>query len=192
MLPDYVLSTTPSFSPIVGARSYAGSLIVDYEDGGVDIQDTSEGLLYQTWKAAITEDKTTILLSADNKAEYTFITGTEITEVSLTFDQNMNPCVAYVEDGISKFYWYDTSIPSYDTLIINGSTPKVFLDDKRNSQTGNSDILLFYLRDDNLYHGVQRDRFLTEYLLASDVSSDLISVVGMGKDWRVQIHLFIC
>jgi len=192
MLPDYVLSTESQYSRIIGARGHAGLLTKDYEDGGIDIQDTSKGLLYQEWTARISDDKTEILISAKNKAEYTFLTGANITEVSLTFDQNMNPCVAYVENEISKFYWFDASLPAYDTIIIDGSTPKIFLDDKRFSQGANSDILMFYLRNENLYHRMQRDRFLVEYLLASGVHSELISVVGMGKDWRVQIHLFIC
>ncbi|OYT14564.1 MAG: hypothetical protein B7C24_17635, partial [Bacteroidetes bacterium 4572_77] len=152
MLPDIVLSTESNFSQISGGRGRSGLLTIDYDDGGIDVQDTSEGLLYQIWTARISDDKTEILLSADNKAEYTFVTGVNITEVSLTFDQNMNPCVAYVENEISKFYWYDASIPAYDTIIIDGTTPKIFLDDKRVSQSDNSDILMFYLRNGNLYH----------------------------------------
>ncbi|WP_444922938.1 hypothetical protein ACJJH9_12205 [Microbulbifer sp. DLAB2-AF] len=43
------------------------------------------------------EDGKAIVLDAERVAPFTVINGANITEVSLAFDQNMRPVIAYVE-----------------------------------------------------------------------------------------------
>src|SRR5690554_634387 len=91
-----------------GGRSLPVSKMCDYEDGGIGIQDPSAGLEYQVWRTRVTTDGTRILLGAANHPEQVIYTGTGITEVSLSFDGNMRPHFAWVEEGVAKFNWYNS------------------------------------------------------------------------------------
>ena len=97
----------------------------------------------------------------------------------------MRPCIAYVANGISKLYWYDSSlamqvIDSYP-LIRN---PRVSLDDKRRFNVANSDIVFAYQREDKLCYRVQRERFGVEHILATDTKKRLLWRIGMGRNNR--------
>lgn len=189
-LPDGVLSTEPVEAPFLGGRALPVTDIRDYETGGIALQDPSQGLLVQTWRARILNNNTDIVVDADSVAETTLISGTNITEVSLAFDSNMNPAVAYVEDGTAKLYWFDSTLPGQTTTEFPGIvTPRVSLDDKRPLQSAIRDVIFAYLRDGNLYYRQQRDRYLTEYLLQEDVGSPGLIKIGMNRQLRFQFLL---
>ena len=184
-----ILSTTDVAAPLVGARALPISGMVDYEDGGIGISDPSEGLLYQIWKATIVDaggSNKEVYFEAPNTAPHLVYSGGNITEISFTFDQNMRPVLAFVENDLPYFRWYDSSaeaqvVTALDSGVIN---PRVFLDDKRVLQRGNSDIILGYIKADNLYFRMQRDRFGVEYLLKEGVLS--LSKIGMNRQLRLQ------
>lgn len=147
---------------------------VDYELGGINIQDPSKGLEYQIWKARISIGGKHILLSAANYAEAPFYEATNygaLTEVSVTFDQNMRPVIAFVEDYIPKLQWYDTFVGAQVVTTFDESTygritsPRVSLDEKRENFEGASDIILSYIKDGNLCIRQQIDRYTIEYIL---------------------------
>src|SRR5690554_2714595 len=109
-LPDNVLSTEPIAAQFNGPRALPVTGLLDYEHGGVAIQDPSRGLMYQTWRARVIGQD--ILLGAPNTPEFVAYAGSaSITEVSLAFDQNMRPTIAFVEGGRAKLLWYDSAIP---------------------------------------------------------------------------------
>ena len=164
--------------------------LVDYEYGGVSLYDGSQGLLVKLWKIEVVGSD--VIISENGANSQTLFSQSGITEISFTFDQNMNPFVAYVVDGVSKYYWYDSSLPGYTTTELpSGSTnPRVTFDDKRNSQIllDKSDIILAYLRTGNLYVRVQRERYLTEHLFKSGVTGKLLKV-GMNNKNRLQFMI---
>lgn len=187
MLPQDVLSDQSVEAPFIGGRALPVKNEVDYETGGVAIQDPSKGLNYQVWRARILNDKTQIVVDAENVGEAVLVTGFNITEVSLTFDQNMQPVVAYVEDRQAKMLWYDATIPSNVTLNLTGAiTPRVSLDDKRDNQSLASDVILAYLRDGSLYQRKQRERYDTERLLAANINKPGLIKIGMNTKLRFQ------
>ena len=165
MLPDHVLSS----QLVLGYYLYPDNLDPDpfksYELGGVALNDPSEGLMYQTWWARLFKDGITetskIYIGADNVPEFVWLDGADFGEVSLAFDQNMNPFVAYVDGDDAKFYWYNTALPGYTTTTLpaGSRSPKCYLDDKREMQDSTNDILLVYMRDDKLYYRERRDRY---------------------------------
>src|SRR5690606_40837110 len=109
-LPDHVLSVVPVASQFSGSRALPVTGLVDYEVGGVALHNPSKGLLYQTWRARVLGQD--ILLGAPNTPEFVVYAGSAtITEVSLAFDQNMRPTIAFVECGRAKLLWYDSAIP---------------------------------------------------------------------------------
>ncbi len=189
-LPDGVLSSRPVSSPFLGGRTQLVRAIEDFETGGIALQDPSRGLQYQTWRARIVKHNTQIVLDAEQVPANVFITGNNLTEVSLTFDRNMRPAIAYVEDGMAKLYWYDAiqSAPvttSYPGII----TPRVSLDDKRPLQSAVSDVIFAYLKNNGLYYRQQRDRYQQEYLLQANINSPGLIKIGMNRQLRLQFLL---
>lgn len=191
-LPDNRLSSEPLPGYFLGARAQVFPDYIDYMDGGVGIQDPSLGLNYQTWTAEIVEDivEDRIVLSAPTYPATTVYTGDDITEVSLAFDQNMNPVIAFVEAGVSKLYWYDTLAGEQVVTEIPGNVthPRVALDDTRQFNIVNSDIILAYIKDGALCYRQQRDRFEVERQLSSGPWIALVRI-GMGSTLRFQFQV---
>lgn len=183
-IPEHRLSTTVQSTAFLAPDSNAPSYLVDYERGGIALNDPSAGLEYQTWIAEIVG--TTITLRADSVAESVVYSGLAITEVSLAFDQNMRLHLAYIDNSIAYFTWYDTALPGPVTTNYGADVkhPRLCLDDKRPLSTGTSDIILTYIKNGNLYAREQRDRYEVEYLLATGVDPDLYKV-GMGTNNRL-------
>lgn len=202
-LPNNTLSSEAHLSAFLGSRGASVDPLLDYEDGGIDFNDPSEGHNYQWWRARVV-DGTSIVVDAKFVPEHVLYTGTDITEVSLTFDQNMRPCLAFVERGRGYIQWYDPveSRQIKTSLDRSAITPRVTLDDKRSSQASNSDIVLAYLIDGTLRTRQQRDRFNTEYDPTEGVPEPIrtqyrqqiaqatgLVKIGMGHNLRVLFQL---
>lgn len=186
-MPDNILSSQVLPAVFTGGRALPVSKLRDFETGGVALNDPSKGHLYQIWQARVI-DKTEIELSAEEVEPTIIYTGSNITEVSITFDQNMRATFSFVEGGSAKLRWYDSTLPGFVTSNFGPSyiTPKVSLDDKRSGQMGENDVIFAYLRAGNLYHRLQRDRFGVEYLLQASVQSSGIIKMGMNRENRFQ------
>lgn len=202
MLPDHVLSSTLVYGNYLYPDYLYTDGLVDYEMGGVGLSDASTGLLVQVWTATLVgvpgEAGTAVHVSAPNTPDTLLFQRDGITEISLAFDQNMRPFIAFVAAGQATFWWYDATLPGarFTDLPTGSSSPKCTLDDKRPLETlaGTSDILLAYIRTDNLYYREQRDRYTVEYLLSADLSTKLIAPkvrkLGMNDVSRVQFYLY--
>ena len=203
MLPQDVLSTSIQQGEILGARTRIISRTVDYEDGGIALNDTSEGNNYQVWKGRLYSGN--IILFSDTTEPEIIYTAAGITEFSFTFDQNMAPVISFVQSGVAKFRWYDSTVSDYviTTIGANTSCPKVTLDDKRTLQSSSSDVILGYFLSrtvgedtfKDLYFRMQRDRYLVSYLLKENILADLdyveyeLNKIGMGKNLRLHFVL---
>lgn len=183
-------STTAVYAPFQIGDSNTVTNLTDYEYGGVSLYDGTQGLLVKLWKMQVVGSD--VIISENGANSQVLFTESGITEISFTFDQNMNPFVAYVAGGTAKYYWYDSSIPGYTTTNLpSGSTnPRATFDDKRASQIllDKSDIVLGYLRAGNLYVRVQRERYLTEHLFQSGVTGKLVKI-GMNNKNRLQFMI---
>lgn len=190
-MPDNVLSTATISGDIVGARGRAIAssddfVRQDWEDGGIDINDPSEGLLYQAWEGVISGSD--VIIRADNGNSATIHSAPDITEISFTFDHNMSPVLAFVASGIAYLKWFD-SISGMDVIteLTGASCPRVTHDDKRHTQSGASDVILVYKVGTSIYFRAQRDRYEIAYLLGT--STKRILRVGMNDKLRLQIGL---
>lgn len=188
MIPEKVLSTVVLASDFLAPDDVDSTPWIDYEMGGVGLNDPSQGLQVKTWVLRFVSPD--LRLSAAGSPETTLFQAPGLTELSLAFDQNMRPAIAYVQSGEAKLYWYDSFIESVTTTVLPAGTitPRVCLDDKRTRMTGSSDVILAYVRNDNLYFRAQRDRFEVEYLLKAAVGGTLIRV-GMNTVNRLQFKL---
>lgn len=191
-LPDNRLSSVPLPGYFLGARAQVFPDYIDYMDGGVAIQDPSLGLDYQVWTAEIVSDviEDNIMLSAPTFPATSVYTGNDITEASLAFDQNMQVVVAFVEAGVAKLLWYDTTVSGLVVTEIPGNVthPRVALDDNREFNRANSDIILAYIKDGALYYRQQRDRYAIERQLSSGPWIALVRI-GMGSTLRFQFQV---
>lgn len=190
MIPEERLSTSPVVSAFQGAP-FGATLLDDYEHGGVALNDPSEGMVAKLWKIGYNFETSEVYVSAPGVPPTVLFTRSGITELSLAFDQNMNPFVAFVQDGVSKFWWYDPLLPGMafeEALIATAITPRCTLDDKRRTQASNSDVILAYMRSGSLYYRQQRDRFLTERLLHADLGGRL-QAIGMNSGLRLQFKV---
>jgi hypothetical protein len=187
MLPNNQLSEIPVPGTFVGGRALPITTVTDYEDGGIGLNDASQGTQYQIWKARLVGDD--VLLSAPNTPEFVVYSAGGITEISFTFDQLMRFALAFVQGGQSKLLWYDTSVSStvITVLASDVTNPRVVLDDKRINQSASSDIILAYKRGTSLYYRQQRDRFTVEYLLATNITQKL-NKIGFSNKLRLQFY----
>jgi hypothetical protein len=163
---------------------------LDYERGGVGLNDPSQGLLVRDWRARVVGSD--VLVSGFPYITETVVTSAaNIVEVSLAFDQNMRPAVAYLVGDTASLYWFDSFLAAPTTTVIGAGITSVFLttDDKRDvaTQVNSNDIILFYLRGGTQFcYRQQRDRFATEYVLDNiEDGYPYILRAGMGVGNRL-------
>ena len=163
------------------------SRVYDCEDGPKAIRDTSGGMAYQRWRIWIEQGR--IYLDADNQPRTLLREGVGITDVSLAFNQNADLHYTWVEEDICYLLYFDSLTNSTQVMTIGKVyTPKITLDDKRQTQTQISDVILTYIKDGYVYYRYQRDRFEVEYK-ASEETFTAINRFYMNKEYCLQWEL---
>lgn len=181
MLPENKLSSKVVAAAFLTPLRNDGN--VDYEWGGVKLRDTSQGLQKYQWRSDYIGDR--IVLYSGVAAGVPVVQSAGIIHHSFAFDQNMNPCVVYNKAGVTYYYWYDPVEGKQTTMAFDVymEYPQVSLDDHRQHQLGNSDIILSYIRDGKLYYRLQRERYLQEHFL-EDTPDHKLMQIGMTKNLR--------
>lgn len=190
MLPDDSASSIAVPDLMLAPDSYVTSPLVDYEMGGVALNDASQGLRVKTWQLYVAGNTVTVKPEGGNATALFSRAG--ISELALAFDQNMRPAVAFLQSQRLYLYWFDSQSGGFVFTSFGAATsPRLALDDKRPSQLGpRSDIILAYIRDDALWYRQQRDRFLIERKLRDNlVPGTRLRAMGMGKALRMQFEL---
>ena len=194
-LPNSGIPSSPSIPSAFEYSLFSEFTVTDTEDyelGGVAIQDPSQGYYVKIWRGRISHGARYLLIgSADTPDTMWYDSGGfgRLTEVSLAFDQNMRPILAFVEAGAAKFQWYDTAIEQQvvTTLASDVRNPRVSMDEKRADFGTTNDVILSYLRGQNLYVRVGRDRYTIEYLIQSDIPEGYsLHKTGMNLGLRFQ------
>lgn len=186
MLPDNSLSTLTDEANFLVPDS---SPLLDFELGGVALNDTSQGLRFQTWSCIYEDGVVKAVSEVGDKFDIITVSG--LTELSIAFDQNMRPTLVYVANETAYLYWFDTLIDNQTTteLGFGVTAPKISLDDSRPNQTVSSDIILAYIRDGSLCMRVQRDRYGVEYKLTPVESTTKLAQIGMSDVNRFQFKV---
>lgn len=188
MLPDDTLIELDS-SKFLPPRNKTASATECWEIGGIALSDTSEPFKYY-WYGYVKGKAIYLHRSGADPVTVLAFAGS-VTEMSFTFDQNMRPTIAYVENGVAKLYWYDASVAkNVLTLYPNITNPRLSLDDKRKFNIGNSDIIFAYVIDHNrLCYRLQRERYGAEHVLLTDTTKSddeplELFTIGMSADNR--------
>lgn len=196
MIPDNRLSTTPqpaTFIPPDDRYPVAANVgtPIDWELGGIAVNDVSQGLLVQVWEFTVTESMITVGPEGSPDPPTELIPAARVTEISGSFDSAMNPVLAYVQDEEVKLRWYDPDVTGYVTTAFPGyRSPRLTLDDKRPGHDTDRDVLLFAMKGDTLVYRQQRDKYATERALSTDSTYHELGRVGMNRGNRVQIEVF--
>ena len=178
---------------LLSPRSRAYPLTESWESGGVGLSDTSQGLASHIWRAWI-DSKAIYIQRSDlpKDTSKTLLAASDITEIDLTFDQNMRPVLTYVSNDIAKLYWYDTvSQSQVITDFPNVQNPRVSLDDKRSFNTANSDVIFAYITNDQLCCRYQRERYGVEHVLHQLPPNAKLGKIGMGTTNRFLFDTFV-
>lgn len=169
----------------------------DWEIGGVALNTPGQGLRVQEWTLEYYNEK--IYVSSASQVGRTLLFEMSgIREISLAFDPNMTPFVAYMKEvgGDVKFeswyWWYDATVPGYVHVKLPDYSyyPKCCLDDKRPlaQNIQQQHIILAYMRNNGLYTRQQVDRFQTEELQWEGFRAR-VNKIGMNIHNRLQFQL---
>lgn len=200
MLPTTAIRTTATDLVIGRVAPLKHPLRQAFTFGGVGVGDNSRGMYSFVWLAEVL-DKNTISLRRVTEVgstttpypfEETLYEGADITEVSVAFDQNMRPVVAFVEGGETKVRRYDSLAGSYVVDTYNDAhSPRVALDGTAHTPLGETDIILSYIRNGVLYARIQRDNYLNEKTIQSGIGDGwFLRHAGMANNNTFQWVLF--
>lgn len=204
MIPEERLSTVPIVAQLTLPNPQPEDL-VSREWGGVALGNATQGLLVKVWTCTVNKSgdplvPDQVLVEAEDVSSVVIFTDFNILTVSLAFDQNAQPTIAYMSGSTAKLYWYDSLIEDFKISTFEqlhgtpGSEyPKCTLDDHRAFELNTSDIIICYMRDGNLYFIAQRDRYQDEYLLYADlngvVPAPRVDWVRMNEQLRLEIRI---
>jgi len=189
-LPNNSLATVPDVGVILPEDNKYFVSLYSRERAGKDLNDASEGINTYGWTAVGDELTGKVVLTRDGLRPVDLGIFGPLRTISIAFDQNMQPALAYVqEDRACKLYWYDSTIPGYTTITLPAGArdPILTMDEKRNPLVEQSDILLFYTIGQDLYYRQQSDRFISQTLLYSGVQGRLFKI-GMNTRWCIQFE----
>ena len=162
--------------------------LIDYEMGGVALQDPSVGLQEKLW--TLRSDGHAVTVEAEGVAPVQLFARTGLVQrVSLAFDQQMVPHVAFVEDGVTWLWWWDNLAGAMTYTQIPGArSPCLGLDVKEAGDLASGDVTLAYMKGASVCIRKQRDRFAVEEVKGTASGMDLVSM-GRNVGGRYQLML---
>nr|DAD83090.1 MAG TPA: Tail fiber protein [Podoviridae sp. ctlpi2] len=160
---------------------------VAFSGGGKTYGVAADGTTGYVWKAWVDGDAVRLRREDTNDDRVEF-TAPSITQIDLCFDQNMRPFFTYVSAGVAYYRYYDFDTDTYNAVSLRDSAirfPRCVLDDPDPANAPKSDIILGYTRAGNLCYRIQRERFLKEYIVATDPKKTMLWRVGRTTDFRI-------
>lgn len=182
-----------SLTPITGVLTSPLSLdrLTGYCMGPVAVQDPSQGFLVKVWTVWV--DGFSVYISASGVTPVLMFTrASKIHNVSLAFDTNANPCIAFQESGLSYLYWYDPVPNTYVFFHIpSAASPYITRDDPRIFNQANADVILGYVSGSALKFRQLRDRYTIEYIPTvgvggPSVAADILYYIGINSALRLE------
>jgi len=186
MIPEERVSDPAVIGQTVGSFFLGPLKAIEW--GGVALNDASQGINVKPWMIEYKLQTGDVVVSAPDVAETILFNRDGISQVSLAFDRNMQPVVAFVQLGQAKLYWFDPiegDFVFWETELGAAKTPRVTHDDKRDGQSGISDVILGYVVGSSLRYRQQRDRYEIERTLLASGVRNLIHI-GMNDHMRLQ------
>ena len=186
MIPGNTFTPTP----IVTGYSYPDTLPYDplsqTVNGGIALNDGSMGRTYQFWN--VSYDSTSINVKPLGGAVALSLTVTGVLSVSLAFDTNMQPVLAWTTTAGAFLRYYNAIAEVFDTLAYPAvSSCRVAVDDPAPYYAGASDVVFGYTLGSSLYYRQQRDRYTIAYLVGSVRGT--LQHLGLNLGSRLQFQV---
>jgi len=197
MIPEDRMSTAFVDADWIPPDGYDRTMMNDFELGPIALNDTSQGLMYQNWQLTWSGGTNNFTVTPELVGAPTAVLNVaNVTQCSLSFDQNGHVSIAYTSNGLAYLYWYDTLVVNWVTTALGAgvTSPMVSLDDKRPTQSPLNDIILWYTKQDpggtwSLYRKLQRERFLNEKKMLDGIALPYIRKCGMHSGLRIKIMM---
>lgn len=157
-----------------------------YSYGGIALNNGSEGLMYQIWKARVTfQGKVYLSNESDNYAQQTFIASMGYGRVTLGFDNNMAPIIGMQLGESFLIRYFETLTEQYEIKTISGVRGGMLtIDDPRNGTENYRDTVACYIRnaDNMLCYRLFRERYDTENEIMPVHEFKTLYKIGMAVD----------
>lgn len=191
MIPNGVLLLRDEYTPLVSPESLKKTGLFDYELGGVQLGDVSEGHSRYTWKLTV-ESGTKLTLTREGIEPILVHTlSSKPIDVAFCFDQSMNPVLAWLTTDFEIFLRkFNFSTHVYEDISYGlGKCPRLTLDEKRKEFIPKSDIIFAYIQYNKLMYRVQREGFNVAHIVESDMlPSQRLARIGVNN-FRLQMVL---
>lgn len=107
----------------------------------------------------------------------------------LSFDQFGRPIVTWTDiAGQMYLYSFNSQLGQFEERVLGaGKTPKLVTDYANSARDPRSDVVLFFVRDDNLYMAIQRESFNTLEFMGVRRPGLYIKTAGVNVDVRMQV-----
>lgn len=186
MIPANAFTPTPVVSNFQYPYDEAYSPLSQNVYGGVAIGDASLGRQVRVWN--VSYNGAYINVKPSDGTVVLSLAQTGVLTVSLAFDNNMGPVIAWTTTTGANLYYYDTLTSSYITRFFSDILScRVCVDDAREFYTANSDVIFSYTKLGNLYYRQQRDRYDTEYTIGATTKTLIRAAPNVGN--RLQFQL---
>lgn len=166
---------------------------VAYSMGGISLNNPSNGMLVQVWRAWFDRENGSVMVESPNTPATKIFDQDGIVWLTFCFDQTMRWSAAYtLNDGGSYLRWYNSLSQDYETTLLGDGvvSPFLILDDKRPTQNATSDMVLAYIQGQKVVIRVQRERFQALHIWAKDIPKDwIIRNFGMSNKLRLQMEI---
>jgi hypothetical protein len=183
MIPNNAFTLTPIVSAFLPPMDETYQPLTSKSRGGVALNDASLGRDYQNW--VVSYDGSDILVAPQGGSTVFTLTVAGVLSVSLAFDNNMNPVIAWMDSVGAKLYWYDNT--NFVTTPFSATSCRVTIDDVRDFYNANSDVIFAYTNAGTLYWRQQRDLYAIERTVGP--TTGLLQKVGLNQLNRLQFQL---
>jgi len=183
MIPNNAFTTQPIVSPFRPPKDEPYQPLTSKSRGGIALNNPSKGRDYQNW--VVSYDGSDILVAPQGGSTAFTLTVAGVLSVSLAFDNNMNPVIAWMDAVGAKLYWFNNV--TFVTTAFAATSCRVTIDDVRDFYNADSDVIFAYTNAGTLYWRQQRDQYATQRTVGS--TTGLLQKVGLNQLNRLQFQL---
>lgn len=190
MLPNNVVTQSNDGTDFLTPRST--SYLTDYEWGPIELSNPSSGIQYQLWTLECIGGQMRVhKTGGSSPAVILFVASGTIGGVGLAFDKEGRPAVAYIQNGVTKVWWYSPTVGDYTTTTVASGFKNITftLDDTNPDTIANADMILGYEESGTVKWRQSRDSFTQDYIVANLDVGESLSHAGMtqGRHFRFEL-----
>lgn len=188
MIPrDYINTKTSTvYAEFLHPENLLFDPLTDVCYGGNALNDPSGGRNTKIWEAYYEGGKIKVKPQNDSTPVFE-LSAPGATFISLAFDSNMGVVICWQSNATSNIYYFDVVDNVFVTKTVSNTTScKISIDDYRDFNLANSDVIFGYTKNGSLYYRVQRERYDEEHYVG-ETTGTLIRL-GMTKANRFQFE----